>query len=494
MKFHWSVVCVFVLMLSPAVFVCADERGDDGKARAEYAAVLVDGKKMGHLIHRRQVDGGIVSTTEQMSLAVGRGDFLMNVEVTTTSTETVGGEPVGFEYSQTMGILSQKTVGRIDKSGKLQLTITSAAGATSQTMDWPEGALMVEGMRLVELRHKLVEGTTFTVKYFDPSMLTAMEATVKVGPKCDVDLFGRVLKLTETTVTMRMPTGSVTTVAFVDDQLETLKATTELMGMKLEIIACDREFALGDNDVVDFLDKMLLPSPTPLTDIAQKSSATYFIVPREQMQLQFPAGDNQTARRVSNGKYIVTVKPVRRSGDVKFPYKGKDPEILKALEPTRYLQCDGKKIRNLAMGAVGGTSDAMKAARQIESFVNGYITRKDMSVGYATAEEVLASRQGDCTEHAVLTAAMCRAVGIPARVVFGIVYVDELGDRKHIFGGHAWTRVRIGDKWVGLDATRSPQGFGPGHIALAVGDGDPKDFFAMTSTLGYFTIEKVLLR
>ena len=89
---------------------------------------------------------------------------------------------------------------------------------------------------------------------------------------------------------------------------------------------------------------------------------------------------------------------------------------------------------------------------------------------------------------------MCRAVGIPARVVFGLVYVDEFLDRKHVFGGHAWTEARIGDKWIGLDATRSPNGYGAGHIILGTGSGDPADFFGMVNTLGYFKIASVDLK
>lgn len=86
---------------------------------------------------------------------------------------------------------------------------------------------------------------------------------------------------------------------------------------------------------------------------------------------------------------------------------------------------------------------------------------------------------------------MCRAAGIPARVVCGIVYVDTFIGQKSVFGGHMWTEVFVDGTWVGLDATRAPNGFGPGHIALAVGDGNPSDFFSLVNTLGCFKIEKI---
>ena len=86
---------------------------------------------------------------------------------------------------------------------------------------------------------------------------------------------------------------------------------------------------------------------------------------------------------------------------------------------------------------------------------------------------------------------MCRAVGIPAQVVSGVAYVERFGDRKHIFGPHAWVRAYVGGKWVGLDAAL---GYNPGRITLSVGDGDLADFFGMVNTLGCFKITKVEVR
>jgi hypothetical protein len=79
-------------------------------------------------------------------------------------------------------------------------------------------------------------------------------------------------------------------------------------------------------------------------------------------------------------------------------------------------------------------------------------------------------------------------------VVAGVAYVDEFLGLKTIFGGHAWVQAYVGGKWVGLDSTFKSSGRGghdAGHIALAVGDGDPTDFFGMVNSLGKFRIEKI---
>jgi len=91
---------------------------------------------------------------------------------------------------------------------------------------------------------------------------------------------------------------------------------------------------------------------------------------------------------------------------------------------------------------------------------------------------------------------LCRAVGIPAQVVTGVAYVDDWAGLQG-FGGHAWTQAYIGDRWVGLDAafkSAGRGGYGLGHIALAVGNGDPEDFFNLVTTLGQFKIDKVIIK
>jgi hypothetical protein len=91
---------------------------------------------------------------------------------------------------------------------------------------------------------------------------------------------------------------------------------------------------------------------------------------------------------------------------------------------------------------------------------------------------------------------MCRAVGIPSRVVVGVAYVAEFGGHQG-FGGHAWTQAYVGDKWIGLDASFRGSGRGgydAGHITLAIGNGNPEDFFNLASTMGQFKVEKVIVK
>jgi transglutaminase-like putative cysteine protease len=127
---------------------------------------------------------------------------------------------------------------------------------------------------------------------------------------------------------------------------------------------------------------------------------------------------------------------------------------------TTYVQSDAEAIRNLAREVAGKEADSWRAAKLLERWVHENVTEKNLETAFATAIEVLQSREGDCTEHAVLLAALARAAGIPARVVAGLVY------SQRAFVGHMWTEVYVGE-WVPLDATLGKGAVGADHIALA---------------------------
>jgi hypothetical protein len=505
--------------------------------QTEYFAVFMEGKKVGHAIQRRTVAEGKVTTSEEVSITISRLDIPITVKMTETGIETIDGRPLAFESIQDLGLMAMKVSGTIDEQRKVNVKAMYTGGEQQSTIDWPEGAVMAEGLRLLEMQKGLKEGTEYTAKVFSPQILDSVDVEIYIGPKRNVDLLGRVVSLTEVKTTTKVPLQNlsllgqpagenmgkgipdekvpqfyeIVSTGYVDENLRLQKNITPVMDFEVEMVACTKEFALGENDVLELVSKMFMPSPQPLDNIGSAKAVVYHLQPMAGANdLKIPVTDNQQVRSEA-GRVIVTVRPVAAPAGAKFPYKGKDPAILEAMKPTRFVQSDNKEIIALARKAVGGTKDAAEAVKKIEAFVAGYVENKSLSVGYASAAEVAASKQGDCSEFAVLTAALCRAVGIPAQVVVGVAYVNwdpmmrriinpqtpDTANAEHVFGGHAWVQAYVGDKWVGLDAafkSAGLAGFDPGHIALAVGNGDPEDFFNLLGTIGQFKIEKAIVR
>ncbi len=489
-------ICLVLAIVScPTYTSSAGSEAVSGQT--EYFAVFMEAKKVGHAVHSRVISDGKVTTSEKVSITVSRADVSVTMEMTETSIETTNGEPVGFESIQQLGAMTMKVEGKVDEQGVVNLTTASMGAEQKSTFEWPQGAVLAEGLRLLTLKKGLEEGAQYSVKIFSPGIMQAVDAQIRIGPKQNIDLLGRVVALREVTTTFSMPgAGQILSTSYVDEDLRVQKNIMPIAGMQVEMVACAKEFALGPNDVLELIDKMFLASPQPLDDVGAAKSITYHLRPiKETSDFMIPSNDNQRVRQLEDGKVIVTVEPVVAPTGISFPYQGKDKIILEATKPTRFLQSDHKQVIDLARRAVGGTKDAAEAVRRIETFASEYIENKSLSVGYASAAEVAASRQGDCSEFAVLTAAMCRAVGIPAQVVVGVAYVDDFAGHQG-FGGHAWTQAYVGSKWVGLDASfkgAGRGGYGAGHIALATGSGEPADFFNLVATLGQFEIGEVVV-
>ncbi len=489
-------LCVCLMLAAPA----AVEAGS-GNAQAdetEYFAVFMEGKKAGYARNDRAVSDGKVTTTTEVSLTISRAGTALTVNMTSESVETIEGKPISFKSVQDLGLMKVEVSGKMQPDGRLALVSSSVGSAQKSVIDWPEGALMAEGMRLLQESKGLKEGTEYSFSVFEPSMASALNARTVVGTTKQVDLLGRVVELTEMTNILSMPgMGEISTTSYVDDDFKLQKDVMPVMGIDIEMVACAKEFALGKNDVVELIGRMFIDSPVSLKNLDSAESVTYHLAPLADAKMTIPPNDNQQVRKGAGGKVIMTVKPIAPPAGVKFPYKGADPAALEALKPTQFVQSDHEEIVELARKAVGGTKDAAEAIDKIEAFVAKYVADKNLSVGYASAVEVARSKQGDCTEHAVLTAALCRAVGIPAQVVTGLAYVNNWRALESGFGGHAWNQAYVGGKWIGVDAAFRGAGIGgydAGHIALAVGNGDPGDFFSLVTTMGQFKFEKVEIK
>ena len=161
-KYALNVWVVFALItcLFSTSFAGSEADSDD----TEYFAVYMEGKKIGHAIQGRVVADEKVTTSEQVNLTINRGGMSVTIDMKETSIETTSGEPLGFEVTQKLGAMAMKVMGRIDKQGKVALTTSSVGTDKKSTLEWPQGALMPEGLRLLTLKKGLKEGTEYSVK------------------------------------------------------------------------------------------------------------------------------------------------------------------------------------------------------------------------------------------------------------------------------------------------------------------------------------------
>jgi hypothetical protein len=163
-------------------------------------------------------------------------------------------------------------------------------------------------------------------------------------------------------------------------------------------------------------------------------------------------------------KIKVSTPPLRPA---KLPIRNK--RLSSYLAETPYESLSDPQLVAQATALKGKQRNSWTVAKKINDFVHQHIENKSLAHAFATASEAMAAKEGDCTEHAVLFSALAKIVGLPTKLITGLVYV---GGPEGIFGYHQWVEVWLGDRWVAMDPTFGQNVADPTHIKFTEGLSD----------------------
>jgi hypothetical protein len=306
-----------------------------------------------------------------------------------------------------------------------------------------------------------------------------------------VELPGGQAKLLKVNSIVDLGAQKIESIMWIDEQGETLKSLVPSLGQ--ESVRTTKDDALqqpGDKQY-----DLLVASTVPLKGKLPHPHETRRAVYRARLKSgqivglfsdclsqRVKAIDEQTAEIL-----VIAVgpdEPPSMEGAPQVP-----PPVQADAAANNFIQSDDSVISQMAARIAAAETDPWLVACELEKFVDNAVRSKNFSTAFATAAEVARSLEGDCTEHAVLLAALCRARKIPARVAFGLVYYPpEKG-----FAYHMWDEVWIRDRWIPLDPTLGRGGVGADHIKLGdsnLSGGSPlADLLAVIQVFGRLELE-----
>jgi hypothetical protein len=449
-----------------------------------WMSVLLGGRKIGSMHTTRSVHDGMVTTRQTLHIEFDRAGTRVALQTDETDEETPAGQPLGFESRTSLSGSENVVRGTLRADGMLEVHSSIGGAAQSRSMPWPRGALLAEGLRLAEARAGTTPGTQYTNLAFQADSLEAIPVDSRIGTTAAVDLPDGTMTLTRVDQVIRMAGGPARATAWVDAEQTVRKLVMPVMGYDLTMLACSRECALAANQSADILVHALVPAPRAPSAAERREGLILSLRASDGGEaLQLPQTDEQHVQVRDDGSIEVTVRP-DAAGAAREPAPDASDRA-----PNDWLQSTAPEIVALAARGAGSARSPRAQMQNLEDFVRGYIRGKNLSVGYASALEVARKPEGDCTEHAVLLAALGRARGIATRVVDGVVYIDEYAGQPHVFVPHAWAQAWIDGRWHSFDAAL--HGFDAGHIALSFGDGDPWRFFAGFNALGRIRIDSI---
>lgn len=140
-------------------------------------------------------------------------------------------------------------------------------------------------------------------------------------------------------------------------------------------------------------------------------------------------------------------------------------EAKSYLRPTLAAPSSDGEIVELARKlGVGATTDDERIA-YILSWIDRNIAKEAIDV--FTAVDVLRGGRAECQGHAYLYAALARALGMPTRVVNGLVYSADHGG----FLYHTWNETLVGGRgWQPVDPTFGQRRADATHVKLIEGE------------------------
>jgi hypothetical protein len=399
----------------------------------------------------------------------------MNLEY--NSVESLEGQLIRIDNRVRGSMLDVRTSGEV-VGDAMNLTIETLGKRTTQSIPWSDDVLGPGAEGRILKKEGIKPGQRRSFRTFMPD-LNRIITNVLHGEEPEQVTLLDDQKLTLQRVRAQIEgvpeLDKMKTYMWIDQQGEALKTHTEMLG-GMTTYRTTREVAMAKPTTFskDFGEATLIrvekriPRPYEATEVAYRIE-----IKEEDPSVVFPQDERQVLSKREDGSWLLTIRSMNPAQPPEVPAPEPGPEHLAA---NNYLQTDHPKVVAAAREAVGDASDPWEKARRIERWVFQHVTEKNFSVPFASAAEVAENRQGDCTEHGVLLAALARVAGIPSRVATGLVYADRLGS----FGYHMWAELYIAGRWVPLDGTLGLGHASPTHIKLAHSSLDGADAQAAT--------------
>lgn len=274
-----------------------------------------------------------------------------------------------------------------------------------------------------------------------------------------------------------------------DREGRVVEAAQPVFGQTIWFRRGERDAVMQPHRPFAVVPNSMIRSPVRITMDARRGHIRYRFLYRDGLEFSPPLTGEQ--RRVRDGDALI-VDICQSCG----PGLSDDSAALAdALRPTAWLQSDHPRLRAIA-GPVArlDVSDHRKMEMLIAR-AEPYLGALDFN-GHYSALDTITRRAGDCTEAAVLLAALGRAAGIPTRVVSGLAYSREnYHGVSNAFMPHSWTLAYVDGQWRSFDLALGA--FDSTHIALTIGDGDARSIAAagqLASLLVFDSLAEVRVR
>jgi len=417
----------------------------------EWKEIFLKGRKVGYTVTRVKAIKDIFEITEEIFLAVNLMGSTQEIFSSTRAELDKEFLLNNFNFSLSSGLIEFKISGTI-KGNNLYLSMGEKGKEETKLIRLPSKPMISAGITQFFKSCTLKIGDSYHFPVFDPATMTSNPAIIKVAAKEDVEVDSKLYKAFR----LEMKFLGQPLIFWIDEKGGLLKEKGFMGFTLVRSSPTKAPLGLERSKRIDFYELSAIKVAQRLTKPRELS---YLKILFDQTPLPMAVNG---LRQSLTGRVLIVEKEIPPfKASYTIPYKGKENSLLHFLRPEMLIQSDDQEIISLARQIVKETTDPFLAAQMIMGWVFESLEKVPV-VSIPNAKEVFTYKKGDCNEHATILTALLRAVGIPARIVVGLVYKDGK------FYYHAWNEAYI-NKWISMDAILRQMPVDATHIKLIEG-------------------------
>jgi len=428
-----------------------DKKGSLENRSEEWKEIFLKGRKVGYTVTRIKAIKDLYEVNEEIFLTV---NLMGSTQEILSSIRAVLDKEFllnSFDFSLSSGLIEFKIFGTI-KGNNLYLSMGEKGKEETKFIRLPSKPMISAGITQFFKSCTFKIGDSYHFPVFDPVTMTTNPAVIKVVAKEVIEINNKPYKAFR----LEMNFLGRPMIFWIDEKGGSLKEKGFMGFTLVRSSSTKAPLGLDRSKRIDFYELSAIKVTQRLTNPRELS---YLKVLFD--QTPSPMSVNGPRQSLTGRVLIVTKEIPPFKASYAIPYNGKENSLLHFLRTEMLIQSDDQEIISLARQIVEETTDPFLAAQMIMGWVFENLEKVSV-VSIPNAKEVVRYKKGDCNEHATILTALLRAVGIPARIVVGLVYKDGK------FYYHAWNEAYI-NRWISMDAILRQMPVDATHIKLIEG-------------------------
>jgi hypothetical protein len=421
----------------------------------------------------------LIKTVSEVVQKTRRGDDVIETPSTSTWVETEDGRPVSFS-SRDRESTQDTVVEGVVEADTARVRITTYGKVEEKVIPWDRRVIFSAAQDRLVVGKGFRKGTKVEYWGFEIDLLKASRQVLTMEGDEEVSLVDGKKLLHKVSIAYDLH-PELRVYVWCDDNALPHRVYMSLGQSDFYLTTKEKAVNITA-PTSDMMDKTSIPLTTRLPFFYRLDYILYRLTFTEKFDAKNLIDSRQQIMASNAASVDLQVKSLPLTQIPDPPETLEDRELY--LQETPYLQWKDAAVQKISQKAVGGATLPVAQAKALREWVYKNL-KKNYAIGFASAKEVGETLTGDCTEHAVLLAAMLRACGIPSRVAVGLICTGNE------FGWHMWTQAFLG-RWVDLDATLPLDECTPAHIRLGespLKDTGTEEIISATNLIGNLRIE-----